>query len=332
MQLDLLFALHISRNLFSSSFVLSEMPLSRLRRRRQSSLSSIDSTTNNEQDDITKSFASLTIQKENKTPLTPARRMVPQRDTIKKKTPISKRQSGLDGDAWSNVANQDNISQVIVVSSGDDDSFIASDDDSFTTNGKTSFLPSDDDRERTIELDLTAPTPNRIAAAFAADREEALRKKFNIFDAVLTDGQLFDSVKCIWSKRLRTTAGQTRLIRSNNTRTAIIELSTRVIDSPIKLESTLAHELCHAAAWILENTAKPPHGRAFKRWARKIHIHFPHLTVTTRHRYFIQFDFKWACEDPECSVLIQRHSNSINTETQVCPRCASRLVRVTSSS
>lgn len=37
-------------------------------------------------------------------------------------------------------------------------------------------------------------------------------------------------------------------------RSARVELSTKVLDTPVKLRRTLLHELCHVAAWLL-----PPH-------------------------------------------------------------------------
>ena len=39
----------------------------------------------------------------------------------------------------------------------------------------------------------------------------------------------------------------------------------KVLDSRERLEATLAHELCHAAAWLLDRTAKPPHGQVPRR-------------------------------------------------------------------
>lgn len=48
---------------------------------------------------------------------------------------------------------------------------------------------------------------------------------------------------------------------------ARIELSTKVVDSVDRLQRTLLHELCHAAAWLIDHVAKPPHGTHFKYWA-----------------------------------------------------------------
>lgn len=71
-----------------------------------------------------------------------------------------------------------------------------------------------------------------------------------------------------WSKRLNKTAGVTLMRRELGQRKAAIELSTKVLDSLPKLRQTLCHEMCHAAAWILDGVSKPPHGATFKRWAR----------------------------------------------------------------
>ena len=191
-------------------------------------------------------------------------------------------------------------------------------------------------RKKKSADDLTAPTPRKVAAAFAKDREAALRRTFHVLDTLVAAGEL-KKVSCSWSKRLRTTAGLTRLRREKDEngqfqRIAKIELSTKVIDNQRKLDSTLAHELCHAAAWVIDGTCKPPHGPAFQRWARKVHSARDDIKVTTRHRYAIHFAFQWRCADPDCSYLLQRHSNSVNLAAVSCPRCASSLVRLSHSS
>lgn len=80
------------------------------------------------------------------------------------------------------------------------------------------------------------------------------------------------SVKVEWSNKLNTTAGVTRMRgklgqENAHTRVATIELATKVIDDEQRLRSTLLHELCHAAAWLVDGVHKPPHGKCFKKWA-----------------------------------------------------------------
>lgn len=136
-----------------------------------------------------------------------------------------------------------------------------------------------------------------------------------------------------WSKQLRTTAGLTRLKKTTRLgsppqRTAKIELSVKIIDELQRLRSTLLHEMCHAAAWLVDGTAKPPHGACFKKWAklsmsrvRKNSITvldtvtFPHncilfftvtckyplqirnVMVTTTHDYVINYKYAWVSCD-----------------------------------
>lgn len=65
---------------------------------------------------------------------------------------------------------------------------------------------------------------------------------------------------------------------------AMIELSPRVLDSPERMRLTLAHEMCHAAQWLVDGTSKPPHGTAFRSWARQVERRTD-IVVTTRHTF-----------------------------------------------
>lgn len=58
-----------------------------------------------------------------------------------------------------------------------------------------------------------------------------------------------------------------------------MELSVKVLDSYSKLRRTLAHELCHVAAWLLDHTAKPPHGAVFKKWGTRAKAALPEMEV-----------------------------------------------------
>jgi len=103
-----------------------------------------------------------------------------------------------------------------------------------------------------------------------------------------------------------------------------VELSTKVIDDDDKLRNTLCHELCHVAAWLIDHTAKPPHGAVFKKWAAAAMAVYPSLSITTCHQYKIHHAFRWQCA--ECSKEYGRHSNSIDVTRQVCGVCKGKLV------
>ena len=63
-------------------------------------------------------------------------------------------------------------------------------------------------------------------------------------------------------------------------------------DDP-RLRSTLLHEMCHAAQWIVDGTHKPAHGKAFKKWAAVSMRKVRDVEVTTTHEYVIVYKFAW---------------------------------------
>lgn len=102
--------------------------------------------------------------------------------------------------------------------------------------------------------------------------------------------------------------------------------------SLVFLTKTLLHELCHAAAWIVDHKSKPPHGSHFWSWANRAKAAHPGVPVTTCHTYTINYKYRYVCvgasppEDGDggpadagrgCGAEIGRHSKSINVETQV---------------
>ena len=56
----------------------------------------------------------------------------------------------------------------------------------------------------------------------------------------------------------------------------------------------LLHELCHAAAWVIDGVKRPPHGEAFKRWG-DVATAATGLPVTRCHTYDIVYRHNWCC-------------------------------------
>jgi predicted SprT family Zn-dependent metalloprotease len=110
---------------------------------------------------------------------------------------------------------------------------------------------------------------------------------------------------------------------------AKIELSTHVLDTPAKLESTLAHELCHAAAWSIDGIARPPHGAVFKVFFRVTELR-PCIAVATTHRYPF-YRIVRRCEGANCAFVIGRHPASVDVTIDCCARCGSKLRRAEST-
>ena len=79
----------------------------------------------------------------------------------------------------------------------------------------------------------------------------------------------------------------------------------------------VAHEMCHAAAWLVDGVHKPPHGKVFQQWASRSMRKITDVEVTTTHDYHISYKFAWACTNAKCNVVIKRHSRSVDTNTVV---------------
>jgi len=174
------------------------------------------------------------------------------------------------------------------------------------------------------------PSKNNSKKKFNHERERLSQDLFRAYDQSFCSGRLSSCTTVEWSKKLRTTAGLTRLRtdRITDSRTAIIQLSTKVLDDPSRLKNTLVHEMVHAAAFIIDGVAKPPHGDVFWKWANKAMTRNPDIQVTTTHSYDIEFKYAWACSSENCPTVIKRHSRSLDTKSKVCGRCRGNLIEI----
>jgi predicted SprT family Zn-dependent metalloprotease len=167
----------------------------------------------------------------------------------------------------------------------------------------------------------------RFDGSFYDRRADAAERLLRMFDDEVLDGRLGAAVMVRWNNRLLKTAGVTIMKRGGSLpdqRTAVVELSTKVVDDAARMYGTLAHELCHAAAWVLDGVARPPHGRDFKRWASVFQTYDADLAITVCHSYQIRYAFVYECGG--CGHEYGRHSKSIDTAAKVCGRCKSRLM------
>lgn len=80
---------------------------------------------------------------------------------------------------------------------------------------------------------------------------------------------LSSPISIVWSKTLTSTAGRANYSKSS--KTARIELSTKVIDSEVRLKSTLSHEMCHILVWCIDGQFSNPHGKEFKRFGALVY-------------------------------------------------------------
>ena len=184
-------------------------------------------------------------------------------------------------------------------------------------------------------------TPASAAPASAAGRtpswaqrrrelREAAPRHYAEFNARVFDGRLPAQLPLEWNAKLQKTAGVCSFRTEGGggggggaRRTARIELSEKVLDTDERLRKTLAHEMCHAAQWLLDGEARPPHGAAFRRWADRFETRVPGIAITTCHSYDIHYKYRYRCTG--CNVEIGRQSRSIDLERQRCGRCKGRL-------
>lgn len=164
-------------------------------------------------------------------------------------------------------------------------------------------------------------------AAFRKERGRLTQELFREYNLRIFEGKLPLDLLVQWNNKLTTTAGLTHYKRevANGAYqfSARVELSSKVVDAFPKLQRTLCHELCHVAAWLLDHTAKPPHGPVFKKWACLAMDVYPDLEISTCHHYEIHYPYRWKCGS--CLKVYGRHSNSIKPEKHACGICRGRL-------
>jgi len=91
-----------------------------------------------------------------------------------------------------------------------------------------------------------------------------------------------------------------------------------VVDCEDRLRETLLHELCHAAAWVVDGVRKPPHGPHFYAWGAKATA-ATGLPVTRCHAYAIAFKHTWKCVGHDDSAANNRPSSGSGTVLALSP-------------
>jgi predicted SprT family Zn-dependent metalloprotease len=210
------------------------------------------------------------------------------------------------------------------------------DDDSESDADQINTSSVDHDKRRVprpVAAKRNPKKPPKAAAVRPQTRDKLVAENFAHFNREVFGNELppIEYLPVTWNAKLRKTAGLTYTSRGkgsggNRPFVARIELATKVIDTEEKLRQTLLHEMCHAAAWVLDRTCKPPHGPVFKKWARRGTRQFPNLEVSTCHNYEIFYKFRWKCSNEPCGIEFGRHSNSIDVSKQACGKCHARLV------
>ncbi|XP_022911193.2 germ cell nuclear acidic protein-like [Onthophagus taurus] len=183
-----------------------------------------------------------------------------------------------------------------------------------------SFLES---LSKSVPISKCDPSARIYRENFKGNREILIDKLKSIYNENIFGGKLKD-VPIEWSEKMRSSAGFCyckKKIYSNKSieRSARIVLSKKIIDSADRLRDTLIHEMCHAAAWIIDLVTNG-HGPIWQKWTRKAVTTFPELPpIKTCHNYVIQTKYTYECMG--CSYSFGRHSKSLNLERKRCGYC-----------
>lgn len=180
----------------------------------------------------------------------------------------------------------------------------------------------------------TAPPKAPSSRTFARQRQQLAQDLYSQWNAQVFDGALPADLSLVWNPRLTATAGQVvddgsmnHLKASREQRIPVrLELSSKVIDTEARLRTTLSHEMCHVAAWVVSKEWREHHGAVFWAWARRFEKQVAGIKITTCHNFDVHAPFRWQCSNYSCGKLYMRHKRSIDTAKHVCSRCSGRLL------
>ncbi|XP_073409524.1 germ cell nuclear acidic protein-like [Dendrobates tinctorius] len=199
----------------------------------------------------------------------------------------------------------------------------------------TDNLPSDSEessatQERTPRCnvpgcfleDVISPTSIYVTH-FQENKEELVERLYNWYNRTVFDNKLPLKMDIMWSKKMGTASGRCWNKLQNNRRLSRIELSETVCDSAVRVRSTLAHEMCHAACWIITGKRKDHHGPLWQVFTRRVNLIHPELPKVTRyHNYTINNKYKYKCD--LCGKEIGRF-RQIPDNKRKCRRCGGRM-------
>lgn len=124
-------------------------------------------------------------------------------------------------------------------------------------------------------------------------RQELLNECYRLFNKHAFDNKLPLDMKLVWSDKITSTAGYCKY--SSRDLSCEIHISTKVCNDAERLRDTLAHEMCHAAAFLVSR-CNDNHGPIWKSWTRKVNFTFRHIPkITITHSYSITKKFIFRC-------------------------------------
>ncbi|XP_056394966.1 germ cell nuclear acidic protein-like [Hyla sarda] len=166
---------------------------------------------------------------------------------------------------------------------------------------------------------------SRYVKDFKNTKMDLAERLFAFYNKTIFGNKL-PKIKITWNKRLTSTGGQCFYCISDDERYSRIELSDKVCDSADRVRDILAHEMCHAATWIIDGSKTDGHGDLWQAHADRVTQIHPELPkVTICHDYAINYTFTYRCD--ACNKTVGRF-REIPPDKAICRMCQSRLCLV----
>ncbi|CAK9819469.1 Germ cell nuclear acidic protein [Anthophora plagiata] len=184
-----------------------------------------------------------------------------------------------------------------------------------------SFLAS---LSESVPINSAHPDAKKYRLNFKNNKDDLCSRLYKLYNEEVFDKKLPEDLSIEWNVRMRGTAGFCYNKKSLKTLGGIVKssrivLATKILDTPDRLRDTLIHEMCHAAAWLI-NDVSDGHGPFWTQWANRAMKTFPDLPPIRRcHDYKIKTKFTYKCVG--CGYSIGRHSKSLDIEKKRCGHC-----------
>ncbi|XP_077115186.1 germ cell nuclear acidic protein-like isoform X2 [Ranitomeya variabilis] len=130
-------------------------------------------------------------------------------------------------------------------------------------------------------------SPNSIYVTnFQETKNELAERLYKLYNKTIFWNQLPTDTEIVWNNMVTQMAGMTYKIKGIKRDFCVIDLYDRVLNSAERLRTTLAHEMCHVACWLLDNKKTDNHGLLWQAYAKRVNFIHPELPeVTEYHNY-----------------------------------------------
>ncbi|XP_057318449.1 uncharacterized protein LOC130663319 isoform X2 [Microplitis mediator] len=175
-----------------------------------------------------------------------------------------------------------------------------------------------------VPMDKVHPEAKKYRLNYKLTKDDLCHRLYKLYNDKIFECKLPSDMTIEWNVRMRGTAGfcynkASKKALGGLERSSRIVLATKILDTPDRVRDTLVHEMCHAAAWLV-NGVSDGHGPYWKSWASKAMKVFPELPPIKRcHDYKITTKFTYRCIN--CGYSIGRHSKSLDIARKRCGHC-----------